>query len=238
MSSSEELSSLLNKIFLPIILGLGIFGNLVSMLIFAKKSLKKYTTFRFLFLLSLVDICVLLTGCGDILLQVYFNFNIRLLNEYFCKIHSFMVIFFTHSSSMILLFMSVDRAIVISIVRRNQTTKVTATKSNTNTNKIFLFIFALIALLNIHFLLFNHLIYTEGNGGGGGTTNVSSAASISASSASSSSSSSSSLFNNNGTSNESFGGVSNDSRMILVCHADDTYYFTYLTKYFPWYYFN
>lgn len=73
-----------------------------------------------------------------------------------------MVIFFTHSSSMIMLFMSVDRAIAISVVlKRNQITaanKTSANKTNSTTNKIVLALFALISLLNVHILLFTHLI--------------------------------------------------------------------------------
>lgn len=84
-------------------------------------------------------------------------------NEYTCKIHSFLGIFFTHASSMILLYMSVDRAIAISVVlrRSNQitgTNKSSVDKSCSNTNKIVLALFVLISLLNVHFLLFTHLI--------------------------------------------------------------------------------
>lgn len=75
-SSEKDVSDMLKKTFTPILLAIGIVGNLVSMLIFSNESLKKYTTFRLLFLLSLIDICVLLTGCGDILLQVPITVNL------------------------------------------------------------------------------------------------------------------------------------------------------------------
>lgn len=69
-AAEKEVADMIKKIFTPVLLGFGIVGNLVSMVIFSNNSLKKYTTFRLLFLLSLIDICVLITGCGDILLQV------------------------------------------------------------------------------------------------------------------------------------------------------------------------
>ena len=75
-SSEKDVSDMLKKTFTPILLAIGIVGNLISMLIFSNESLKKYTTFRLLFLLSLIDICVLLTGCGDILLQVPITVNL------------------------------------------------------------------------------------------------------------------------------------------------------------------
>lgn len=151
----KEMSDLMKKIFIPIILVLGIMGNLISIVIFSQNSLKKHTTFRYLFLLSIIDICVLVSGCGDILLQVYFEFNIRVISDFFCKVHSFMVIFFTHSSSMILLVMSIDRAVLISISNQTRLTSAKAIK------KIFLAILLFITLLNLHFLLFNHLIDTR-----------------------------------------------------------------------------
>lgn len=153
--SEKETSDLLKKIFTPILLVLGIFGNLLSILIFSKATMKKHTTFKYLLLLSIVDICCLLSGCGDIFLGVYFEVTLRDFNEFSCKLHSFMVIFFTHSSSMLLVCMSVDRVVVI---KMKLGTKFSNPKMAT---KIFFIILALIAILNLHFLLFTHLITSE-----------------------------------------------------------------------------
>jgi hypothetical protein len=128
-------SDLIKKIFTPILLCFGLIGNIISIVIFSRNSLKKYTTFRYLTLLSLLDLCVLYTGimkyfasiifaiikfvvkkgCGQILLDVYFQIDIRLINEFSCKMHSFLVYFFTHCSSMLLASMSIDRTIAITI---------------------------------------------------------------------------------------------------------------------------
>jgi hypothetical protein len=131
---------------------LGIFGNVISMIIFSRNSMIKYTTFRYLFWLSIVDICVLLTGTGDHLLQVYFKLNIRLVNNTYCKLHSFSVIFFTHISSMILVFMSIDRAIVITIkIAKNYSTVRSA-------NKVFFFLLFFIGVFNFHLILFGEVV--------------------------------------------------------------------------------
>lgn len=114
-TDDKNASDLIKKIFTPILLCLGLVGNVISIVIFSRESMKKYTTFRYLTLLSILDLCVLYTGCGQILLDVYFRIDIRLINEFTCKMHSFLVYFFTHCSSMLLASMSIDRTIAISI---------------------------------------------------------------------------------------------------------------------------
>ncbi len=102
-------SLILKKVFTPLLLSIGLIGNIFSILIFNKKSMKKYTTFCYLKLISIIDIFALVIGCGHILFNVYFEIDLRLINEVSCKIQSFMVYFFTHFSSMLLASMSIDR---------------------------------------------------------------------------------------------------------------------------------
>lgn len=149
---NKEVSDLLKKIFIPILLMTGLFGNVISIVIFNKKSMKKYSTFQYLTLLSILDLCVLYTGCGQILLDVYYNIDIRLLNQFICKIHSFLVYFFTHYSSMLLALMSVDRTLAIMSAN--------LTKSNHNFKaplKLFFLLGLFIALVNFHLIFFIQL---------------------------------------------------------------------------------
>ena len=153
-SSEEEFSTFLKKIFTPSLLMVGIFGNILSIIIFTRPSMNKHTTFRFLTFLSISDLCALLAGYGQIMFIVYLNIDIRLINELTCKLHSFLVYFFTQLSSMILMFMSIDRANVIF--------KTTPNKSHLSTpklaNKTFLVVVIAIALINSHFLFFTQLM--------------------------------------------------------------------------------
>ena len=55
-------SDLIKKIFTPVLLCTGLVGNIISIIIFSRDSLRKYTTFRYLTLLSVLDLCVLYTG--------------------------------------------------------------------------------------------------------------------------------------------------------------------------------
>ena len=159
MNSAEledkEISDLLKKIFTPLLLCLGTFGNIISIKIFCKDTMKKYTTFRYLTLLSVIDLCTLYTGCGQILFEVFFNLDIRSLNDVSCKMNSFLVYFFTHFSSMLLAAMSVDRTIAI-ISRNNQLISTPQTAL-----KIFTILGVLLAVINVHFLFFTHLIDYE-----------------------------------------------------------------------------
>lgn len=150
----KQLSDLLKKIFIPILLFTGLFGNAISIMIFNKKSMKKYSTFQYLTLLSILDLCVLYTGCSQILLEVYYDVDIRLQNQFFCKIHSFLVYFFTHYSSMLMALMSIDRTLAI--------LSIGMTKFNSNFRtpfKLFIILGFCIALINCHFILFTKLNY-------------------------------------------------------------------------------
>ena len=154
-ASEREVSDLLKKIFMPSLLILGLIGNGLSIIIFSQPSMRKYTTFRYLTFISILDLGSLYTGCGPMVLQVYFDLDIRVINQVSCKITSFIVYFFTHSSSMLLALMSVDRTIAITI----QIGKIISTPKTAT--KLFIAIVILIALLNSHFLLFPTLIDIE-----------------------------------------------------------------------------
>ena len=148
MSQNKEASDLLKKIFIPILLILGLFGNVISIVIFSKKALKKYSTFQYLTFLSILDLAVLYTGCGQIFLDVYFHLDIRTLNDYICKTHSFLVYFFTHFSSILLASMSIDRT--VAILSRNPA----KTSEFKTLIKIFAVLASLAFLINFHFLIF------------------------------------------------------------------------------------
>lgn len=208
--SDKQASDLLKKIFTPMLLCLGLFGNTISIVIFTKDSMKKHSTFRYLTLLSILDLCVLYTGCGQILLDVYFEIDIRSLNEFSCKMHSFLVYFFTHFSSMLLAVMSIDRTVAILSKKGN---KLSTPKSAL---KIFYFLGSIIAVLNIHFLIFIHLFDYD-------VPLIDQNATLSGASAFNSPITSSVLISNETT------------QKIRFCYSQlNTTYFEYITEFFPW----
>ena len=114
----KELCDLLKRIIAPILLVLGITGNLLSIYIFStNQSMRKQITFRYLIYLSILDLLVLIFGYGHTAILVYTNVDIRLVNNVLCKAHSFLVYLFSHSSSLVLVCMSVDRTLNIFSVK-------------------------------------------------------------------------------------------------------------------------
>ena len=150
--NQKELSDILKKIFTPTLLLLGFIGNLLSIAIFSKPHMRKQTTFRYLTYLSVFDLLTLFTGYGQTFFQVYFEIDIRLINEFSCKVHSFLVYFFSQSSSMILICMSIDRTIVIATKYGKKLSTIYITK------KFLLFTIISNIVINLHFIFFAHII--------------------------------------------------------------------------------
>ena len=90
---------------------IGIFGNLLSILVFFQKKMRKNSTFVYLAFLCVVDLFVILFGLGDILVISYFRVIIRSQSFLLCRFHTFFIYTSTHLSSFILASVSVDRAI-------------------------------------------------------------------------------------------------------------------------------
>jgi len=104
------------SIFLLIV---GTFGNILSFIIFSQGTLRKSSTFRYLALLSLMDLLVLYSGLLDLFLTIEYGgaFSLRTLNPITCRLHTFITYWSQHSSSWILSFISVDRAVATNCIQ-------------------------------------------------------------------------------------------------------------------------
>ena len=104
------------SIFLLVV---GTFGNVLSFIIFSQGALRKSSTFRYLALLSLMDLLVLYSGLLDLFLTIEYGgaFSLRNLNQVTCRLHTFITYWSQHSSSWILSFISVDRAIATNCIQ-------------------------------------------------------------------------------------------------------------------------
>ncbi len=132
----------------------GTFGNVVSFIIFSKGILRKSSTFRYLALLSLMDLLVLYSGLLDLFLIIENSgqFSLRTLHPITCRLHTFITYWSQHSSSWILSFISVDRAIATNCIKFAR--KFCTPRSADYIVGIILF---LIALFNCHELIFLRL---------------------------------------------------------------------------------
>ena len=110
----KEICDLLKRILSPILLVLGLTGNLMSIYIFStNQSMRRKVPFRYLIYLSILDLLVLIFGYGHTAILVYTNVDIRLMNNAMCKAHSFFVYLLSQSSSLVLVSMSLDRTLCI-----------------------------------------------------------------------------------------------------------------------------
>ena len=210
----KHVSDLLKMFFSPMLLLFGLAGNIISIAIFRASSMKKHATFRYLTLLSIIDVCSLYIGCTQITLEVYFGVNVRLLSELSCRVHSFLVYFFTHFSSILLACMSIDRTVAIMLKTKKISTPQTAVK-------IFFILSFIIFAMNLHFLVFTHLyeidLFDEDNSATISLVEPKVNVSVSANM-------------------QSSGSQLNITHLTLkVCYAYlNTNYFSYLATYFPW----
>ena len=139
------------SIFLLIV---GTFGNVLSFIIFTHGALRKSSTFRYLALLSLMDLLVLYSGLLDLFFTIEYSgaFSVRSLNQVTCRLHTFITYWSQHSSSWILSFISVDRAVATNCIQFAR--KFCTPRS---AEYIVAAILVIIALLNCHELVYLRL---------------------------------------------------------------------------------
>jgi hypothetical protein len=132
----------------------GTFGNIVSFFIFSYGTLRRSSTFRYLALLSLMDLLVLYSGLLDLFLMIEYDglYSLRNISPVTCRLHTFITYWSQHSSSWILSFISVDRAVATNCIKF-------ARKFCTPRSAEYIvgLILTFIALLNCHELIFLHL---------------------------------------------------------------------------------
>jgi hypothetical protein len=178
--ANNQTDFLLAIILLSIIL-LGVFGNILNLIVFSHKTMLKMSTFRLLFYLSIIDLLVLLVCTTDALFTFGFLVEIRLFSTLMCRLHTFLTYFLTHMSSVVLMIVSIDRALVVcnkSVVGllSNKRAKKRKTKNEQNSSsnplritsfkfkfnlitlnrveKLLLLVVLFLILINGHYLLF------------------------------------------------------------------------------------
>ena len=151
-------------ILLLILISIGSFGNVMNIIIFNKKTLKKNSTFNFLFYQSIIDLLVLSICASDTVMTYGFNLEVRLLSKFTCKIHTFLTYFLTQLSSTIIMFVSIERVLVVCNFKFLSSTnsRFIFFKSK-RIEKLILMIALFLCLVNIHYLFFFRLNMFNGN---------------------------------------------------------------------------
>ena len=167
MTSEDDLLHKNNKtsIVLSIIIIVGLFGNILNLIIFFHKSMRSNSTFRYLLYLSLIDLLVVSFATSDALLTYGYLVIIRLNSNFFCRFHTFITYFLTQMSSLVLMVVSIDR-------KKNTLSLISISKLKLNTNcklklgkveKTILFIAFILFLVNLHYLIFLNLNLVDEN---------------------------------------------------------------------------
>ena len=100
-------------IVLTIIGCFGLCGNIINLIVLGNKNMRKMSTFKFLFYLSIIDMLVIIFCASDTILSFGFAIQIREKSKFSCKFHTFLTYFLTHLSNLVLAFVSIERVIVI-----------------------------------------------------------------------------------------------------------------------------
>ncbi|XP_046552579.1 mu-type opioid receptor-like [Haliotis rubra] len=101
------------SIFPPVLMILGTFGNVLSIIVLNRKSMRDSTVSIYLTALSVMDISVLYTGLLRQWLRVVIHLDIRVISEMSCKIHIWVVYFTLDMSVWILVSVTVERFVSV-----------------------------------------------------------------------------------------------------------------------------
>ncbi len=135
----------------PLLLVFGTFTNILSLLVLARKRMRKHSTYLYLAILSVADMLVLYLG----LIRDYLahGYGIYINSTWLCKTHSFLFYFTLSFSSWILVAVSLDRFLAITFVFSSYTRQMLI-KFLAKPKIICFSIGTGLCLINLHFFLF------------------------------------------------------------------------------------
>ena len=87
---------------------LGILGNLINVIVFSMKKLRKSFSFVLISRLSLIDMIILAVSLFDMLFETNFNTDIRTASKLFCKMDTFLAYFLLHARNIIFMTISIE----------------------------------------------------------------------------------------------------------------------------------
>ncbi len=104
---------------LPIIfLIFGTVSNIMSILVFMRQEMRKYSSFVYFGILNIINLALIYVTIMRVILEFNFKIDIRSINIFTCKLHVFLTYFLGHLSSLMICTISIDR--VISVVFLNK----------------------------------------------------------------------------------------------------------------------
>jgi hypothetical protein len=105
----DRIASFVYKTVPALFFVIGVSTNLLSVLVYSKKKMRKSTYSLYLLLLAIVDLVVILLGPTRYMIIAYFGIDIRKTSLISCRMHKFFTYFFSQLSSCLLSILSIDR---------------------------------------------------------------------------------------------------------------------------------
>lgn len=98
---------------LVVLLVFGLIGNLLSATIMFRRARRGHSSYFYLAILAIIDICILYTGCFLFFLEMAFNYHPQLQSGFTCRLLSYFQHFFTYISAWLLVAVTFERLIVV-----------------------------------------------------------------------------------------------------------------------------
>ena len=111
--ASDDVKRRVWTICSPIILVIGTIGNILSILVFARKGMRNLTSALYLIVLAIADLLLLYLGLLRYYIRELTDVDIRDTSETACKLHIIFVYFMRHFTSWILVSVTVERFISV-----------------------------------------------------------------------------------------------------------------------------
>ena len=103
----------ITTIILVIFLICGLFGNMISAIIMFRRSRRGLSSYFYLALLAVIDICVLYSGCLQSILDITFDYHPELYATIYCRLSCYIKHLFTYLSAWLIVAVTFERFIVV-----------------------------------------------------------------------------------------------------------------------------
>ena len=99
------------KLLFTFIIIIGIVGNMICIIIYGKKKIKKSLTIRFLLYLSITDLVILVLCAIESSVQYLFSFDLRALSLFTCRFDTFLTYFLTQTRNFLSMAITIESKI-------------------------------------------------------------------------------------------------------------------------------
>lgn len=97
---------------------LGTIANILSIIVFTRKEMRRFSSFCYFAFLNATNLALLYVTLTRVIMDYNLNRDLRTISLPICKIHVFLTYFLSHLSSLLLCMISIDRVISVMFIHR------------------------------------------------------------------------------------------------------------------------